>query len=281
MKNILEKVSKNPYSLTPQEVMKLQEEVLGFKRNSNSIANRADGKMGTYTIKALQRKVGTKDDGYWGNDSKKQYKQFLTTAPTIPIQKQNPKVESKTSWLEDTPIIGPLLEKVSTVVPIPTPKNTPKVASVPEMPVVSTTPVVRTTPILPTAESPYYIVAKPQPVESGWNFASKMEEEAKAAGRATASFVESIDPRDMAALLDPQTNNDIRTRLKLPLVAKSESNPYKLLDDRFLYALSTKVNPKHSLPAYSDVKAYSLSALTGQISPNTCVHVSLSSETTR
>ena len=55
----------------------------------------------------------------------------------------------------------------------------------------------------------------------------------------------------MAALLDPQTNNDIRTRLQLPLVAKDEANPYKLLDDKFLYSLSTKVNPEHSLPAYS------------------------------
>ena len=78
-----------------------------------------------------------------------------------------------------------------------------------------------------------------------------MGEEAKAAGKATTSFVESIDPRDMAALLDPQTNNDIRTRLQLPLVAKDEANPYKLLDDKFLYSLSTKVNPEHSLPAYS------------------------------
>ena len=70
--------------------------------------------------------------------------------------------------MEDTPIIGPLLEKVSTVVPMPTPKNTtPKVATIPETPIVPTTPVVRTIPILPSAESPNYIVAKPQPVESG------------------------------------------------------------------------------------------------------------------
>lgn len=62
-KKLLQKFNTNPYSLTRSEVEQLQKS-LGFVKGSKDVSNRLDGLMGNQTIRAVQRYVGTKDDGY-------------------------------------------------------------------------------------------------------------------------------------------------------------------------------------------------------------------------
>lgn len=60
-KELLDKFNQNPYSLNTDEVKTIQS-WLGFVEGGKN-HNKLDGYIGPDTIKAFQRKIGTKDDG--------------------------------------------------------------------------------------------------------------------------------------------------------------------------------------------------------------------------
>lgn len=76
-KELLDKFNQNPYSLNRDEVKTIQS-WLGFVKDGKN-HNKLDGYIGPDTIKAFQRKIGTKDDGIWGKNSRAAYEEFINT----------------------------------------------------------------------------------------------------------------------------------------------------------------------------------------------------------